>query len=202
MNPFDAFVIAVTILAIVMGYMSGLLRSLATILGYLTAAPIAIAIAPQVTAFVLGRIALPPSEAWIPLFVVFIAIGFVLGSLIRKFVNEIVGPEPGLFDRVAAPCLARCGYSWSRCSSWWPSTASFPRIVSRRSWSDRGCGRICPPPGRRVCNPCRPTWKITSIVSSASVAYDGEAARDRLAYFLKTSTRSGSTAPNQAACAV
>jgi membrane protein required for colicin V production len=58
-----------------------------------------------VTAFVLGRIALPPSEAWIPLFVVFIAIGFVLGSLIRKFVKEIVGPEPGLFDRVAGAVL-------------------------------------------------------------------------------------------------
>jgi membrane protein required for colicin V production len=106
MNPFDAFVIAVTIVAVVMGYMSGLLRSLATILGYLTAAPIAIAIAPQVTAFVLGRIALPPSEAWIPLFVVFIAVGFVLGSLIRRFVNEIVGPEPGLFDRAAGAVLA------------------------------------------------------------------------------------------------
>jgi membrane protein required for colicin V production len=105
MNPFDAFVIAVTVLAVVMGYTSGLLRSLATILGYLTAAPIAIAIAPAVTAFVLGRIALPPSEAWIPLFTVFIAVGFVFGSLIRKFVNEIVGPDPGLFDRVAGAAL-------------------------------------------------------------------------------------------------
>ncbi len=35
----------------------------------------------------------------------FIAIGFVLGSLIRKFVNEIVGPEPGQFDRVAGGAL-------------------------------------------------------------------------------------------------
>ena len=35
MNPFDAFVTAVALLAIVMGFRSGLLRSLATILGYL-----------------------------------------------------------------------------------------------------------------------------------------------------------------------
>ncbi len=105
MNPFDAFVTAVALLAIVMGFMSGLLRGLATILGYLTAAPIAIALTPPMTAFALGRLNLPPSEAWAPLFVIFLAVGFVLGSIIRAFVNEVVGPEPGLFDRMAGAVL-------------------------------------------------------------------------------------------------
>ncbi len=71
MNPFDAFVTAVALLAIVMGFRSGLLRSLATILAYLIAAPVAIAITPWLMSFVLGHVALPPDETWVPLFVVF-----------------------------------------------------------------------------------------------------------------------------------
>ncbi len=46
MNPFDAVVATVAIFAIVMGFNAGLLRSLATILGYLIAAPVAVAITP------------------------------------------------------------------------------------------------------------------------------------------------------------
>ena len=64
MNPFDAAVTAVAILAIVMGFMSGLLRSLATILGYLIAAPIAVALTPRVTAVALGQSAVAPDRAW------------------------------------------------------------------------------------------------------------------------------------------
>jgi membrane protein required for colicin V production len=105
MNPFDAFVTAVAIIAIVMGFRSGLLRSLATILAYLIAAPVAIALTPWVMSFVLGHVTLPPGETWVPLFVVFLAVGFVIGALFRTFVNEIVGPDAGLFDRVAGAAL-------------------------------------------------------------------------------------------------
>jgi membrane protein required for colicin V production len=105
MNPFDAFVTAVTLLAIVMGFRSGLLRSLATILGYLIAAPVAIAVTPSLAPFVLGHVTLVPDESWVPLFVVFIAVGIVVGVLLRTFVSEIVGPDAGLFDRLAGAAL-------------------------------------------------------------------------------------------------
>ena len=105
MNPFDAFVTAVALLAIVMGFRSGLLRSLATILGYLIAAPIAIAITPSITPFVLGHVSLPPDESWVPLFVVFVAAGLVVSALLRTIINEIAGPEAGLFDRLAGAAL-------------------------------------------------------------------------------------------------
>ena len=105
MNPFDAFVTAVALLAIVMGFRSGLLRSLATILGYLIAAPSAIAITPSITRFVLGHVMLTPDQSWVPMFVVFAAVGFVVGVLLRTFVSEIVGPDAGLFDRLAGAAL-------------------------------------------------------------------------------------------------
>jgi membrane protein required for colicin V production len=105
MNPFDAFVTAVALLAIVMGFRSGLLRSLATILAYLIAAPVAIAITPWLMSFVLGHVTLPADESWVPFFVVFVSAGLIIGALFRIFVNEIVGSDAGLFDRVAGALL-------------------------------------------------------------------------------------------------
>jgi membrane protein required for colicin V production len=47
MNSFDLAVIGILIVAVVMGFSSGLLRSLATILGYVGAAPVSIAVSPM-----------------------------------------------------------------------------------------------------------------------------------------------------------
>ena len=47
MNIFDAVVVGATILAVIMGYRSGLLRSLATLFGYVLAAPIAVVATPK-----------------------------------------------------------------------------------------------------------------------------------------------------------
>jgi membrane protein required for colicin V production len=105
MNAFDAVVGAVAILAIVMGFNAGLLRSLATILGYLIAAPIAVAITPRVAALTLGPSALPPGQAWIVLFAVFVVIGLVVSALLRIAVGEFIGPDVGLFDRLAGAAL-------------------------------------------------------------------------------------------------
>jgi membrane protein required for colicin V production len=106
MNPFDAVVIAVAILAMVLGFRSGLLRSLATILGYLVAVPVAVAVTPRIIPFVGGQGAVAPDNTWAPLFVVMIAVGFLLGALFRIAVGEMVGPDGGgLFDRVAGAAL-------------------------------------------------------------------------------------------------
>jgi len=104
MNPFDAVVCAATIFAIVMGFSTGLLRSLATILGYLVAAPLAVAIAPHL-AFGFGRSGASPDTGWLMPFALFVAIGIVVSALLRTAVGEFVGPDIGLFDRLAGATL-------------------------------------------------------------------------------------------------
>jgi membrane protein required for colicin V production len=105
MNPFDAVVSAVAIVAIVLGFKAGLLRSLATILSYLIAAPIAVAITPRVMAFALSRSALPPDQQWLVLFAVFIVVGVGISALMWIAVSGVIGPDAGLFDRVAGAVL-------------------------------------------------------------------------------------------------
>ena len=105
MNSFDAAVTGFTILAVVMGFMSGLLRSLATILAYLIAAPVAVAITPRIAALG-GQSAIPQDKIWVVLFVIFAAVGMLLGALIRTAVSELIGSDAGLFDRVAGAALS------------------------------------------------------------------------------------------------
>jgi membrane protein required for colicin V production len=102
MNTFDAVVTAFAILAMIMGFMSGLLRSLATILGYLLAVPIAIEITPHVMTLVS---AIPPDKTWVVLVVAFIAAGMVIGVLLRTAITEYIGADAGLFDRLAGALL-------------------------------------------------------------------------------------------------
>ena len=113
MNLFDVIVIAVALVAIVMGFNAGLLRSLATILGYLLATPLAIAIAPRLV--VLGQHIMPSgqpssgemssSQVWLVLCAVFIAAGLIMSAMLRAAVSEFVGADIGLFDRVAGATL-------------------------------------------------------------------------------------------------
>ena len=74
MNAFDVVVAATAVVAIVLGFSTGLLRSLATILGYLVAAPLAVAITPYVTAIALGR-STSADNGWLMLIIVFVAAG-------------------------------------------------------------------------------------------------------------------------------
>ena len=104
MNTFDAVVAVAAVLAMMLGFSSGLLRSLATILGYLIAAPLAVAITPYVTAIALGR-STSPDNAWPMLVIVFVAAGAGISALLRTVVGEFVGPEVGAFDRLAGAAL-------------------------------------------------------------------------------------------------
>lgn len=105
MNAFDAVVTAAVVLAVVLGFASGLLRSLATILAYVIAAPAAIAVAPNVAQFLTHTTKLSPGMAWLPLFAIFIVFGAVLGAALRFGVNEFVGSEPPLLDRLGGALL-------------------------------------------------------------------------------------------------
>ena len=105
MNPFDAVVIAVTLIAILLGFNSGLLRSLATILGYLVAAPVAVALTPRVMPLIVSPSALTPDKTSIMLAVILVAVGIIVGALFRLVVNEFTGEDINLFDRLAGALL-------------------------------------------------------------------------------------------------
>ena len=104
MNAFDVVGAAAAIVAIVLGFSTGLLRSLATILGYLVAAPLAVAITPYVMAIALGRL-MSPDNAWLMPVIVFVAAGVGISALLRIVVGEFVGPDVGAFERVAGAAL-------------------------------------------------------------------------------------------------
>jgi membrane protein required for colicin V production len=108
MNPFDAVVLGLALVAVVTGFSAGLLRGLATILAYVVAAPVALAVSPMVTAFLTQRALLPtdivPNAAsYVPI-VVLLMVAFVLGSLMRGAVGGAAG-RMGVVDRLLGAVL-------------------------------------------------------------------------------------------------
>jgi membrane protein required for colicin V production len=81
------------------------LRSLATILGYLLAAPLAVALAPRLTALAFGQSAPSVEHMWLVLFVVFVVVGLAASALLRIALSEVVGSDIGLYDRLAGAVL-------------------------------------------------------------------------------------------------
>jgi membrane protein required for colicin V production len=106
MNPFDAAVYACLLVAMVMGFQSGLLRSLATIAGYLAAMPVAVAAAPWLALVLIDQLRLPVGHTWwLALVGVFLVTGIVLGILLRHAVSAVTGPRVSLPDRMAGSAL-------------------------------------------------------------------------------------------------
>jgi membrane protein required for colicin V production len=112
MNSFDVVVSFALIVAIIFGFRAGLLRSLAVILGYLLTMPIAVwtmsLLAPQLD----GKLGAPWIQTSLPFFAIFLVTGIVLGKLLQLAVNEMIGSDIGLVDRVAGGALgaARVGF--------------------------------------------------------------------------------------------
>jgi membrane protein required for colicin V production len=104
-NTFDAAIYGFLFLAVVMGFMTGMLRSLATIFGYVAAMGIVVALAPQLGPWLSAQFKLSPPQTWIALAVAFVVAGIALGALLRVFVNEVVGPKVSIPDRVAGALL-------------------------------------------------------------------------------------------------
>ena len=104
-NLFDAVVYLCLAVAIVAGWRSGLLRSLATIFGYVVAAPVAVTAMPYLTPILVGQFKMPPGQAWLAFFAVFLVIGFALSALLRAAVGEVTGPQIGAGDRAAGAFL-------------------------------------------------------------------------------------------------
>ncbi len=104
-NLFDAAVYLCLAVAIITGFRSGLLRSLATIFGYLAAAPVAVTAAPYISPMLIEQFKVPPAQTWLVFAALFLVIGFVLGALLRLAISELVGVDISLPDRMAGAML-------------------------------------------------------------------------------------------------
>ena len=171
-NLFDLAVYVCLAFAIIAGFRSGLLRSLATIFGYVIAAPVAVALMPYLTPIITERFHLPPAQTSLAFFVVFFVIGFVLAALLRGAVGEIAGPQIG----ARRPRRRRFSRRHPRRLAGGADGAGVrahhsARARTRLSSRNRSCGRSCRRPASRACASCRPTSPISSTGSSANAAY-------------------------------
>jgi membrane protein required for colicin V production len=105
MNPFDVTVYVVAIVAMITGFNVGLIRSAATILGYVSAAPIAVAGRSFISPMLADQATPSATQNSVVFFCLFLAIGILLGSLLRLAVDETVGPVRSIADRLAGLAL-------------------------------------------------------------------------------------------------
>ncbi|CAN5349860.1 CvpA family protein [soil metagenome] len=105
MNPFDVAVYVVTIVAMITGFNVGLIRSAATILGYVSAAPIAVAGTSFISPLLAGQTAPSATQNSVVFFCLFLAVGVLLGSLLRLAIDETIGPVRSFADRFAGLAL-------------------------------------------------------------------------------------------------
>jgi membrane protein required for colicin V production len=105
MNSFDLVILLALAIAVFSGFKTGLLRSAITILAYLLAMPLAIgavaAMAPHEQ---------PPPDSlldqnWVQLFAAFLVIGVALGKIGRIMLEEAIGPDAGIGDRIGGATL-------------------------------------------------------------------------------------------------
>lgn len=102
---FDIAICLITLVAIVIGFQAGIIRSAATILGYISAAPIAVFVTAFITKGLAGSFDVSTSLKSFIFICVFIAIGFILGALLRFSIDEAVGPARSFPDRFLGAVL-------------------------------------------------------------------------------------------------
>ena len=105
MNGFDLVVGLGLAFAVITGFRTGLLRSAATILAYLIAMPIAVSAMSLISPDVGGDVASPLSQNSVLLFGVFLFAGMVLGKLARTALDDVIGADAGIGDRLGGAAL-------------------------------------------------------------------------------------------------
>jgi membrane protein required for colicin V production len=105
MNSFDAVVYLGLLIAVVTGFNAGLLRSAVTILAYLIAMPIAVWAMSLISPGTNGNLGQPLAQNSLLFFAVFLISGMVLGKLMRMVLDETIGSEAGIGDRLAGALL-------------------------------------------------------------------------------------------------
>src|SRR5689334_10164927 len=104
-NVFDLAIYVCMFVAVVFGFMTGLLRSLATIIGYLCGMGVAVAAAPRLTPLLTTYLKMPTPQTWLVFVAIFVATGVVISALLRLAVSEMVGPNISIPDRIAGALL-------------------------------------------------------------------------------------------------
>jgi membrane protein required for colicin V production len=104
MNSFDIVVCLASVVAIVTGFKAGLLRSAVTILAYLIAMPVAVWMMSLVSTSG-GKFASPVAQNSPLLFGVFLITGIVFAKFMRMALDDAVGTEAGIGDRLAGAAL-------------------------------------------------------------------------------------------------
>jgi membrane protein required for colicin V production len=105
MNSFDAAVYLGLVVAVVAGFKAGFLRSLVTILAYLVAMPISVWAMSLVGPGIGHQFGAPLPQNSVLLFGIFLVAGMVLGKLMRMALDETIGSEAGIGDRLAGAVL-------------------------------------------------------------------------------------------------
>lgn len=105
MSSFDVVVYVGLIVAVVTGFNAGLLRSAVTILAYLFAMPIAVWATSVVSPAVAGKLNSPWAQNWLLFFAIFLVAGIVLGKIMRMALDDAIGTEAGIGDRLAGAVL-------------------------------------------------------------------------------------------------
>ncbi|MDB5578606.1 MAG: hypothetical protein JWR80_3782 [Bradyrhizobium sp.] len=104
MNSFDLVIYLGLIVAIVTGFRAGLLRSAVTILAYVFAMPIAVWAMSMVSPVAAGKFDSPWQNS-VLFFAIFLVVGIVLGKIMRMTLDDAIGSETGIADRLAGAAL-------------------------------------------------------------------------------------------------
>jgi membrane protein required for colicin V production len=106
MSSFDIAVYLALAIAVITGFRTGLLRSALTILAYVVAMPIAVwlmsALGPQLGA----KTASPLAQNWILFFIAFLLVGMALGKVARMALDDAIGSDAGIGDRLGGATLS------------------------------------------------------------------------------------------------
>ena len=105
MNSFDIAVYLGLVIAAVTGFNTGLLRSAVTILAYLIAMPLAVWAMSMISPQIDSKLSSPLTQNWLLFFGVFLIIGMALGKVARMAIDEAIGSEAGLGDRLGGAAL-------------------------------------------------------------------------------------------------
>ncbi len=104
-NWFDLAIYICLFVAVVMGFMTGLLRSLATIIGYICGMAVAVAAGPKLIPLLITHLNMPTPQTWIVFVAIFVAAGATISALLRFGVSEMIGPNISIPDRIAGAVL-------------------------------------------------------------------------------------------------
>ena len=105
MNSFDIAVSIALVVAMVTGFNAGLVRSAVTILAYLVAMPLAVWIMSLLSSHINAATVAPLAQHSLIFFVVFLITGMALGKFARMAIDDTIGSEPGIGDRLLGALL-------------------------------------------------------------------------------------------------